>query len=199
MSNELDRPLYDCVPEWSPQRKEAFTLYRDLGPQRSLAAVSQRLSKDPSLIGKWSMEDSWVMRAAAWDAEQDRVRQETMRAEVEKVTRRHAKMLEDTLTVLMQPALKLAAMIENGDERMLEDADPITLANLAAQAGKQLPQLITASRLVHGVSTQNIEAKTEQRQRIEGASPTDLDNMLTNFDDGTDEIIEGTATERDSE
>lgn len=199
----LDRKPYDVDPSWSAERAEAFVMYRDMGVDRNLRGVAQRLDKSLTLIGRWSSADQWPMRVAAWDADQDRIRQEAARKELERVTKKHARAIESTITVLMQPAMKLADMIENGDQRLLEDVDPITLANLTAQAGKQLPALVQASRLVHGVSTQNIEAKTDTRVRIEGASPDQLDAMLTSYDDGTTELldtdtIEGTATDAEA-
>jgi hypothetical protein len=190
-----DRPLYDVVPEWSPERKEAFVMYRDMGTDRNLRGVAQALQKSLTLLGRWSKEDGWQLRVASWDAEQDRIRQKAAKEELERITKKHARAIESTITVLMQPAMKLAQEIENGDHGMLEGADPIMLANLAAQAGKQLPALVQASRLIHGVSTQNVEVKSDTRIRIEGASPEELDSYLTNYDDGADEIIDGTARE----
>lgn len=185
-----DRPLYDVVPEWSPERKEAFVMYRDMGNDRSLRGVGQALGKSTALIERWSREDGWLLRVASWDAEQDRIRQKAAKEELERITKKHARALESTITVLMQPAIKLADEIEqNGGAEFLNEADSITLANLAAQVSKQLPALVQASRLVHGVSTQNVEVKSDTRVRIEGASPDELDSYLTNYDDGSDGIL----------
>lgn len=185
-----DRPLYDVVPEWSPERKEAFVMYRDMGAERSLRGVSQACRKSVGLIERWSREDGWLLRVASWDAEQDRIRQKAAKEELERITKKHARALESTITVLMQPAIKLADEIEqNGGAEFLNEADSITLANLAAQVSKQLPALVQASRLVHGVSTQNVEVKSDTRVRIEGASPDELDSYLTNYDDGSDGIL----------
>lgn len=185
-----DRKLYDVEPQWSEERKEAFSMYRDFGVDRSIRAVAEVLSKSETLIGRWSSEDAWRLRVAAWDAEQDRIAQEAMQEERRRLSRKHARAIESTLTVLMQPAIKLADQIENGDLRMLEDEDPIMLANLAAQAGKQLPALVQASRLVHGFSTQNVAVTSEHRVKIEGASPDELDAYLLGYDDGAANVID---------
>lgn len=194
----IERKLYDAEPEWSEQRREAFVIYRDMGNDRSLRAVAQALQKDQSLVARWSMQNNWRMRVAAWDAEQDRVRQAAAKAELERVTRKHARAIEDTIEVLMQPAVQLAQRLRNGDEKLFEEMSAVELGNLTALAGKQLPALVTASRLVHGVSTANIEAKSETRIAIEGATPADLDAMLLDVEDGTEGIIEGTAHERET-
>ena len=185
-----ERPLYDFVPEWSPERKEAFAMYRDFGPDRSLRAVGQALGKSSELIERWSSQDGWRVRVAAWDAECDRQRQEAAKAERERLAKKHARAIESTITVLMQPAVKLADAIENGDQEFLKDLDPITLANLAAQAGKQLPALVQASRLVHGSSTSNVDVKSDHRIKIENASPTELDAYLLGVEDGSPKLLE---------
>lgn len=185
-----DRKLYDVEPQWSPERKEAFALYRDFGASRSLNAVGQALGKSTALIERWSTEDGWRLRVAAWDAEQDKIAQEAAQEERRRLSKKHARAIESTLTVLMQPAIKLADQIENGDLRMLEDSDPVLLANLAAQAGKQLPALVQASRLVHGFSTSNVAVTSEHRAKIEGATPDELDSYLLGYDDGAETVIE---------
>jgi hypothetical protein len=47
----------------------AFCVYRDLGAQRSLAAVGRSLAKSTTLVARWSSQWSWVERVAAWDAQ----------------------------------------------------------------------------------------------------------------------------------
>jgi hypothetical protein len=52
----------------------AFTLYRQMGGERSLAAVAEQLDLSASHVGDWSSEHGWVARAKAWDAmESERV------------------------------------------------------------------------------------------------------------------------------
>jgi len=76
----------DLVP-WGRQLGEsrqayaAFGLYRDMGPhERSNAKVAQELRRSKTLMDRWSRRWFWVRRAEAWDAEQERVRIEAMRA-----------------------------------------------------------------------------------------------------------------------
>ncbi len=52
---------------------EAFVIYRDMGPERSLAKVARQLGKSTTLVEKWSARDHWVNRVTAWEAEQDRI------------------------------------------------------------------------------------------------------------------------------
>ncbi len=46
----------------------AFNLYLNLGPQRSLAAVAQKLSKSGQLLKRWSTKFEWPARVQAYDA-----------------------------------------------------------------------------------------------------------------------------------
>lgn len=53
----------------SAQAYEAFATYRDMGTERSIRAVSQKLGKSKTLIDRWSREKSWVERVRAYDNE----------------------------------------------------------------------------------------------------------------------------------
>jgi hypothetical protein len=66
------------------QAFEAFAIYRDMGYQRSLAAVRWKLHKSKSLLERWSAAHGWVKRVAAWDAYNDR----ESRNELEQARRR---------------------------------------------------------------------------------------------------------------
>jgi hypothetical protein len=63
---------WDKLPGESAQSFEAFTVYRDLGAERSLKKVAQQLGKSGTLIDRWSARDAWVVRVDAWDVEMDR-------------------------------------------------------------------------------------------------------------------------------
>lgn len=56
----------------SAQAFEAFTTYRDMGAERSLRAVSQRLGKSKTIIDRWSREKDWVERVRAYDNDLDK-------------------------------------------------------------------------------------------------------------------------------
>lgn len=73
---------------------EAFCIYRDLGPGRSLRLVSEMCGKNESLLSRWSAKFDWVNRAALWDDEQDRIErkeaQEAQAREIRNMRKRHA-------------------------------------------------------------------------------------------------------------
>lgn len=73
---------------------EAFCIYRDMGRERSLSKVAEKLQKSETLMGRWSRENGWVERAAKWDDEQDRIERETAQREqvkaIKEMRKRHA-------------------------------------------------------------------------------------------------------------
>lgn len=59
--------VWEQQPRESAKAYDAFLLYRDLGAERSLAAVGQRLGKSKAICERWSARWSWVRRCAAYD------------------------------------------------------------------------------------------------------------------------------------
>ncbi len=75
----IQKSLQDVPPElWerqdgeSAQAFQAFAEYRDMGPDRSMAKVGQKLGKSTQLMERWSSQWHWTVRADAWDDELDR-------------------------------------------------------------------------------------------------------------------------------
>jgi hypothetical protein len=58
---------YDRQPAESSPAWEAFTTYRDLGPERGIRGVAQKLRKSATLIAQWSAKWEWVARVRAWE------------------------------------------------------------------------------------------------------------------------------------
>ena len=69
---------------------EAFVVYRDM-EERSLRQVGKILNKSVTLIGRWSGNNNWVERVAAWDNEKDRIARQEQIKEIRKMRERHAK------------------------------------------------------------------------------------------------------------
>jgi len=105
--------LWDQQPQESAPAFEAFQLYRDMGAERSVRKVAERLGKNASLIGRWSMQHGWVARARAWDREQDRQLIAAMR-------KKHAAALSNSLAALSQPVGVLVTLLKQ--EPLLPDS-----------------------------------------------------------------------------
>lgn len=115
----------------STKAYEAFCTYRDMGRERSLSKVAEKLQKSETLMGRWSGAYSWVDRAAKWDDEQDRIERETAQKEqakaIKEMRTRHAKLAE---AMLMKSARALARIpddeIKPGDiSRMVDIASKL--------------------------------------------------------------------------
>lgn len=81
---------WELQPGETPKQFEAFCIYRDMGANRSARAVGQQLGKSRQLIGRWSSDNDWVNRCAAWDEEQDRIARRAQIDEIKKMRKRHA-------------------------------------------------------------------------------------------------------------
>jgi hypothetical protein len=98
----------------SKEAFEAFALYRDLGIERSMRLVSERLAKSESLMKRWSARHSWRDRAAAFDKWQDT---ETVRAQqvervkqIEEMRDRHSKVATMAQNVVVRKLSQIAQM-----------------------------------------------------------------------------------------
>jgi hypothetical protein len=77
---------YEKLSQESDKSWHAFVCYRDLGVDRSTAKVGQRLGKSKTLMDRWSSKNNWVERVAAYDVDQDRIRQTATQKAVAKAT-----------------------------------------------------------------------------------------------------------------
>lgn len=68
MARWTDKPWERQKGESAPAY-EAFVAYRDMGAERSLQAVAQKLSKSKQLMSRWSRAWNWQERIRAWDNE----------------------------------------------------------------------------------------------------------------------------------
>jgi hypothetical protein len=73
------------LPNESSKAYAAYEVYRELGAERSIEKVSQKHTKSIPLLKSWSSKYQWVARAAEWDREQERLREEARQVEIQKV------------------------------------------------------------------------------------------------------------------
>lgn len=71
-----DTPLWERLDTDTDKSFEAFCIYRDMGANRSLRKVAEKLSKSETIINRWSMNHNWQERVTAFDTHQDSLRQE---------------------------------------------------------------------------------------------------------------------------
>ncbi len=67
MDKACQKQPFDRQPGESAKAHAAAKLYFELGAQRSLEAVGQKLGKSGTLLSRWSSRWQWVARAKAYD------------------------------------------------------------------------------------------------------------------------------------
>uniref|UniRef100_A0AAU2UX43 Uncharacterized protein n=1 Tax=Streptomyces sp. NBC_00003 TaxID=2903608 RepID=A0AAU2UX43_9ACTN len=110
----------------SVQAFEAFATYRDLGPVRSVTKVARELDKSRALVGRWSRQFAWVMRATAYDREQDRLFLAEQAQARRDIARRHAKLAQAVQS-------KAVARLQALDPRELSPSDLLRYIQVAAE------------------------------------------------------------------
>lgn len=105
---------------------EAFTVYLNMGSERSVRAVARELGKSATLISRWSSTYRWVERVAAHDDELQR----KAHAEAVKKARKMADRHISIALKMQEKALEALAKMEP------EEIDPKTLVSFIREATK---------------------------------------------------------------
>lgn len=89
---------WERLPSESAQAYEAAKLYFEMGAQRSLDAVRQKVGKSSRLMARWSSRYNWVTRAQDYDQYQHKAQQDAEKkallGEAEKWAKRRAALWE---------------------------------------------------------------------------------------------------------
>ncbi len=118
--------LWEQQPHEPARAFNAFTVYRDLGPKRTLReAFRQETRKESAQPNgtwtRWYTDWQWSLRAQAWDRELDALRREVAVAETRHMGERHAELA-------MAAQSQLVARLEQMDPAELSVRDlPIWL------------------------------------------------------------------------
>lgn len=143
----------------SPQAFEAFAVYRDLGPARSVTKVAQELGKSRTLLGRWSRQYTWVMRAAAYDREQDRLFLAEQRQARRDIARRHAKLAQAFLG-------KAVARLQALDPRELSPGELLRYFQVAAEIERRAVGEEPVGAIVHdGVEGPDLGSLSDEDRR----------------------------------
>jgi len=126
MSKRSDTSPWERQKGESAKAFEAFTIYLEMGDERGIRAVAQRLDKSRTLIGRWSATYRWVERAAAYDAD---VQRRVHAAAVKK----KKKMAERHISIALKLQEKALAAL---DKMEPEEIDPKNLIAMLREATK---------------------------------------------------------------
>ena len=129
MPNKREQP-WDRQKGESARAFEAFLVYLQMGPERSVRAVAQKLSKSYTLAGRWSSTYHWVERCRAWDNYLQQEAKKAAAAVVRNMNRRHAQMAAAIQGTAMQ------ALQERGAD-MVNPNNFAAIVKLAAELERQ--------------------------------------------------------------
>jgi hypothetical protein len=115
---------WDRLSSESAKAFLAFTVYRDLGPGRSLRAAVRIAPTNLRQLEYWSSKYKWGERAKAWDEHNDRLRQAELEAGVVQMT-------IDEINLAKVMRTKAAQRIEYLDPDELTVREAVLLADLA--------------------------------------------------------------------
>jgi hypothetical protein len=94
-----ERPSWEKLKGESYKAWEAFTVYRDMGPTRSLARVAEHLGKSKALIEGWSRQWHWVDRASDYDEHLDRQARQVVEDARRRMLEEHAELGHSLVTM----------------------------------------------------------------------------------------------------
>ena len=130
---------------------EAFLLYRDLGPGRSLAQVAAARGCQVSLLKRWSAQYDWPARALAWEAAEAREAERAWRQQRRQSLERRAKdveLLEQLCRAFLQGLVTRDAETGKLDfDARVTPRDAIQFYRLAQEIDRSLPQPAEAEAL----------------------------------------------------
>lgn len=113
---EVKAQEWERQPEETAKAFEAFAIYRDMGNDRSIAKVAEKLGKSEALLHRWSSRYEWVKRAAAWD---DEVARQTARELMRDMAKTRARQRKQALK-MQHKGLELLKDINPGDAKLSE-------------------------------------------------------------------------------
>ena len=147
----------------SVQAFEAFAVYRDLGPARSVTKVARELDKSRALVGRWSRQFAWVVRATAYDREQDRLFLAEQAQARRDIARRHAKLAQAVQS-------KAVARLQALDPRELSPSELLRYIQVAAEierrAAGEAPAVGTVEERDQGADVASLSDE-ERRARMD--------------------------------
>lgn len=135
MAEVDDLKPWDRQPNETAKAYAAFTIYRDMGSNRTVRATAEELTKSEQLIKTWSGKHRWVERVSAWDSIPGRAVAEAYADMAERIAAQHERV-----------ATKLLNRLEFGMDDLPPGKAPSqtwTMAHGAARQGHQFATELT--------------------------------------------------------
>ncbi len=130
MGEEPRRPWEQQAGE-TTRAFAAFVAYRDLGPDRSIAKAAEQLGRNADHFRRWSARNRWRARVEAYDAHEDRLLQQRLRAHRQRAARK-------TLDMVDKAREKVAGALEALEPEKLAPADAMRVWTVLGQAEERV-------------------------------------------------------------
>lgn len=159
---------------------EGFQAYRDMGSERGLRKVAEKIGTHQRSVERWSSQHDWVARAEAWDRHLDRKKREKMVEEVEKMAERHAKRAQLNIEAVSQISQAIIKKIRN-DPDALEEYSVGTLVDMLGRVGYLFQQFAQVERLARGEATERVETSLEGSVETKHTERRELEVVVRNL------------------
>ena len=153
---------WERQPKESAQAYQAFSIYRDLGEDRSLQAVATQLSKSLQLMKRWSKNWSWGERVRQYD---DSLQREAQARAFKKAV----KELEE----MQLRQIKTAVLLQKKAVQALDALDPLLIKP------QDIVRMISAGvQLENATRTKTADVKTEVVYEMEIEDMRDVEKEI---------------------
>ena len=131
----------------SAQAFQAFAVYRDMGAERSLVKVAQKLGKSKALMERWSSRWQWGVRVEAWDDEMDKCTCRELQKGIAEMRKNHVGIAKAMLVKALQALQKIPT----------DEISPRDVSNMVDVAAK-----------LERISRGEVTERTEGKQTVVG-------------------------------
>lgn len=153
---------WERQPKESAQAYQAFSIYRDLGEDRSLQAVATQLSKSLQLMKRWSKNWSWGERVRQYE---DSLQREAQA----KAYKKAVKELEE----MQLRQIKTAVLLQKKAVQALDALDPLLIKP------QDIVRMISAgAQLENATRTKTADVKTEVVYEMEIEDMRDVEKEI---------------------
>ncbi len=178
---------YERQPDEPETAWQCFVVYRDMGPERTLAKTAASLGRPPGYIKyleDCSRQYKWRARAISWDRVVDDARREQVLSEVLKMRERHVRLavaLLDLSGVELDKWVEFAKEAANKKSRMLSVQDIARLIEVGTRLERMSrgeAECVVEARQVSGDQERRSMRDVMQSDRV----LKKLDNVLGSVD-----------------
>lgn len=161
------------MKSWEPQEGEsipafqAFAEYRDLGVDRSLEAVRQKVGKSSRLLARWSSRWKWVERVKEYEAYMDSLEQKAREKALTKKAEDWAtKELE--MAALLYDKAKAMLAFPLAQQRSKDGQTIVEPARWGMRDAASIAEVgVKMERLARGQSTENVTVDDKRKKLAE--------------------------------